>query len=47
MERQRSAHPPPQLRPLIVGRWQQSHTCDQLVGALNALGLGATAPGVV
>jgi hypothetical protein len=32
---------------LIVGRWQQSHTCDELVDALNALGLGALAPGVV
>jgi hypothetical protein len=31
----------------IVGRWQQSHTCDELVDALNALGLGALAPGVV
>src|SRR5512133_2093357 len=31
----------------IVGRWQQSHTCDELVSALNALGLGALAPGVV
>ena len=31
----------------IVGRWQQAHTCDQLVSALNALGLGSLAPGVV
>ncbi len=31
----------------IVGRWQQSHTCDELVSALDALGLGALAPGVV
>jgi hypothetical protein len=31
----------------IVGRWQQSHTCDELVSALNALGLGTLAPGVV
>jgi hypothetical protein len=31
----------------IVGRWQQSHTCDQLVSALNTLGLGSIAPGVV
>ena len=31
----------------IVGRWQQSHTCDQLVSALNAEGLGSLAPGVV
>jgi hypothetical protein len=31
----------------VVGRWQQSHTCDQLVSALNALGLGEIAPGVV
>ena len=31
----------------IVGRWQQSHTCQQLVDALNAQGLGALAPGVV
>jgi len=31
----------------IVGRWQQSHTCDQLVSALNALGLAELAPGVV
>ena len=31
----------------IVGRWQQSHKCDELVSALNALGLGALAPGVV
>src|SRR5512141_3099123 len=31
----------------IVGRWQQSHTCDELVSALNALGLGALAPGAV
>jgi hypothetical protein len=31
----------------IVGRWQQSHTCDQLVSALNAEGLGPLAPGVV
>jgi hypothetical protein len=31
----------------IVGRWQQSHTCDQLVSALNTLGLGSLAPGVV
>lgn len=31
----------------IVGRWQQAHTCQQLVDALNAQGLGALAPGVV
>ena len=31
----------------IVGRWQQVHTCQELVDALNALGLGALAPGVV
>ncbi len=31
----------------IVGRWQQSHTCDELVGALDALGLGTLAPGVI
>jgi hypothetical protein len=31
----------------IVGRWQQSHTCDELVSALDALGLGELAPGVV
>jgi hypothetical protein len=31
----------------IVGRWQQSHTCDQLVTSLNQLGLGSLAPGVV
>ena len=31
----------------IVGRWQQLHTCQELVDALNALGLGALAPGVV
>jgi hypothetical protein len=31
----------------IVGRWQQLHTCQELVDALNALGLGAVAPGVV
>jgi hypothetical protein len=31
----------------IIGRWQQSHTCDQLVSALDALGLGSLAPGVV
>lgn len=31
----------------IVGRWQQSHSCDELVSALDALGLGALAPGVV
>src|SRR6266568_1929548 len=31
----------------IAGRWQQSHTCDELVSALNALSLGALAPGVV
>jgi hypothetical protein len=31
----------------IVGRWQQSHTCDELVSALNALGLGTLAPGTV
>jgi hypothetical protein len=31
----------------IVGRWQQSHRCQQLVDALNALGLGAIAPAMV
>ena len=31
----------------IVGRWQQLHTCQELVDALNALGLGALAPGMV
>ncbi|MDX6324475.1 MAG: hypothetical protein QOK15_829 [Nocardioidaceae bacterium] len=33
--------------PSIVGRWQQSHTCDELVRGLDALGLEALAPGVV
>jgi len=28
----------------LVGRRQQSHTCDELVSALNALGLGSLAP---
>lgn len=43
------AHATAQSGPVasIVGRWQQSHTCDELVSALNALGLGALAPGVV
>ena len=31
----------------IVGRWQQLHTCQELVDALNALGLGALAPVMV
>ena len=31
----------------IVGRWQQTHKCEQLVDALNELGLGSLAPGVV
>jgi hypothetical protein len=31
----------------FIGRWQQSHTCDELVSALNAYGLGALAPGVI
>ena len=31
----------------IVGRWQQAHACQQLVDALNAEGLGATAPAMV
>ena len=31
----------------IVGRWQQAHRCQQLVDALDALGLGAIAPSVV
>ena len=31
----------------IVGRWQQTHKCQQLVDALNELGLGVLAPGVV
>ena len=31
----------------IVGRWQQAHTCQQLVDALDAQGLGVLAPGVV
>ena len=31
----------------IVGRWEQTHTCDQLVSALNKLGLGKLAPGEV
>jgi hypothetical protein len=31
----------------IVGRWQQVHTCQQLVDALNAEGLGAVAPAMV
>jgi hypothetical protein len=31
----------------IVGRWAQTHRCQQLVDALNAQGLGALAPGVV
>jgi hypothetical protein len=30
-----------------VGRWQQLHTCQELVDGLNALGLGSLAPGVV
>ena len=30
-----------------MGRWQQSHICDELVTALTALGLEARAPGVV
>jgi hypothetical protein len=31
----------------IEGRWQQRHTCQQLVDALDHFGLAATAPGVV
>ncbi len=31
----------------IVGRWQQTHKCQQVVDALNALDLGVLAPGVV
>lgn len=31
----------------IVGRWQQVHTCQQLVDGLNSEGLGAIAPAVV
>jgi hypothetical protein len=30
-----------------VGRWMQVHTCDQLVSALDAQGLGSIAPSVV
>ena len=31
----------------IVGRWQQVHTCQQLVDGLKAEGLGAIAPAMV
>lgn len=31
----------------IVGRWQQVHTCEQLVSGLKAEGLGAVAPTMV
>lgn len=31
----------------IVGRWQQAHACQQLVDALSAQGLAATAPAMV
>lgn len=31
----------------LVGRWEQARNCQDLVGALDQLGLGATAPGVV
>jgi hypothetical protein len=31
----------------IVGRWQQKHTCSQLVAALEANGLGSVAPAIV
>jgi hypothetical protein len=31
----------------IVGRWQQAHTCQELVDALSAQGLAATAPAMV
>jgi len=31
----------------VVGRWQQSRTCDELVAGLDSLGLGSLAPGVV
>ena len=30
----------------IVGRWQQLHTCQEVVNDLDALGLGELAPGV-
>ncbi|MDX6375639.1 MAG: hypothetical protein QOD98_4627 [Nocardioidaceae bacterium] len=32
---------------VIEGRWEQEHTCQQLVDALDAAGLAALAPGVV
>lgn len=32
-------------RATIVGRWQQSHTCDQLVRALNSQGPGGDRAG--
>jgi hypothetical protein len=32
---------------LVVGRWQQRHSCDQLVKALKANGLEKVAPAVV
>lgn len=31
----------------LVGRWEQEHTCVQLVAALDSAGLRAAAPGVV
>lgn len=31
----------------LVGRWEQAHTCQHLVDALDGAGLGATAPQVV
>ena len=39
----RTSAPPPS----IVGRWQQLHTCQQLVDALTAEGLEALAPVMV
>jgi hypothetical protein len=33
--------------PLIVGRWEQVHSCPQLVKALEKAGLGAVAPAIV
>src|SRR5713101_8388665 len=34
-------------RPPLVGRWEQVHTCQHLVDALDDAGLGATAPQAV
>jgi hypothetical protein len=33
--------------PTIVGRWEQVHSCQQLVKALDKAGLGAVAPAMV